>query len=67
MLNSSYVLGRFLLVGGVVRRQCAGLVTGDVQVNFQLPQNLSAYGGQITCQLQIGAAVSSRFAIFVIP
>jgi uncharacterized protein (TIGR03437 family) len=40
-----------------------GLVTGAIQVNFQLPQD----GGQITYQLQVGAAVSSRFSIFVIP
>jgi uncharacterized protein (TIGR03437 family) len=43
----------------------SGLVVGAIQVNFQLPQNLKDYGGQLTFQLQVGAAVSSRFSIYV--
>ncbi len=42
-----------------------GMVTGALQVNFRLPQNVGSYDGQIPCQLQIGAAVSSRFSIYV--
>lgn len=41
-----------------------GLVTGAIQVNFRVPENLTNIG-QLTCQLQIGAAVSSRFSIYV--
>jgi uncharacterized protein (TIGR03437 family) len=71
VLNSSYVStsGGYSL-DVLYAGNAPGLVTGAIQVNFQLPQNLSAYGncgGQITCQLQVGAAVSSRFTIFVIP
>ncbi len=68
VLNSSFVSsdGAYSLEV-LYAGNAPGLVTGDIQVNFQLPQSLSAYGGQITCQLQVGAAVSSRFAIFVIP
>ena len=44
-----------------------GMVRGALQVNFELPQILSGYGGQLTCQLQIGAAVSSSFSIYVKP
>ena len=43
-----------------------GMVTGVIQVNFQLPsQNLLLDVSQFTCQLQIGAAVSSRFSVYV--
>lgn len=41
-----------------------GLVTGAIQVNFRLPENLFDVG-QLTCQLQIGEGVSSRFSLFV--
>lgn len=41
-----------------------GLVTGAIQVNFRLPENLSNIG-QLTCQLQIGGSVSSRFSVYV--
>jgi len=40
-----------------------GLITGVIQVNFRLPENLfDVY--QLACQLQIGPAVSSRFSIY---
>jgi uncharacterized protein (TIGR03437 family) len=42
-----------------------GMVTGALQVNFRLPQSVGTYDGQIPCQLQIGAAASSRFSIYV--
>jgi uncharacterized protein (TIGR03437 family) len=42
-----------------------GLITGVIQVNFQLPQNVSSYDGQLPCQLQVGAAISSRFSVYV--
>ena len=41
-----------------------GMVTGTLQVNFRLPENLFY---QLTLQLQIGAAVSSRFSIYATP
>ncbi len=41
-----------------------GLVTGAIQVNFRLPENLLNVG-QLTCQLQIGNGVSSLFSVFV--
>jgi uncharacterized protein (TIGR03437 family) len=41
-----------------------GMVTGVVQVNFRLPENLFDVG-QLTCQLQIGSGVSSRFFVYV--
>jgi uncharacterized protein (TIGR03437 family) len=45
-----------------------GMVTGAIQINFQLPsQNLLFDVYQLACQLQIGAAVSSRFSIYVTP
>jgi uncharacterized protein (TIGR03437 family) len=64
VLNSSYVSSNGAYSLDVLYAGTApGLVTGAIQVNFQLPQD----GGQITYQLQVGAAVSSRFSIFVIP
>jgi uncharacterized protein (TIGR03437 family) len=71
VLNSSYVSasGAYSLEV-LYAGNAPGLVTGAIQVNFQLPLDLTAYGnygGQITCQLQVGAAVSSRFAVFVTP
>jgi uncharacterized protein (TIGR03437 family) len=69
VLNSSYVSasGAYSLEV-LYAGNAPGLVTGAIQVNFQMPQNLSGSGTyQITCQLQVGAAVSSRFAIFVTP
>ncbi len=41
------------------------MVTGVIQVNFQLPPDVSSYDGQMPCQLQVGPAVSSRFSIYV--
>lgn len=43
-----------------------GLVTGAIQVNFRLPENIPGVDpGQFTFQLQIGGAVSSRFSLYV--
>jgi uncharacterized protein (TIGR03437 family) len=42
-----------------------GIVTGVIQVNFQLPPDVSSYDGQLPCQLQVGAAISSRFSVYV--
>jgi uncharacterized protein (TIGR03437 family) len=42
-----------------------GMVRGALQVNVRLPQIPSGSDGQLTCQLQIGAAVSSSFSIYV--
>jgi uncharacterized protein (TIGR03437 family) len=40
-----------------------GMITGVIQVNFRLAENLfDIY--QLACQLQIGSAVSSRFSIY---
>ena len=67
VLNSSYanesgVYSLAVLYAG----SAPGLVTGALQVNFQLPTNLfDVY--QLTCQLQVGAAVSSRFSVYVQP
>ncbi len=44
-----------------------GMVTGVLQVNFQLPTENFLKVGQLTCQLQIGTAVSSRFSVYVQP
>jgi hypothetical protein len=43
------------------------MVTGVLQVNFQLPTENFLKVGQLTCQLQIGTAVSSRFSVYVQP
>jgi uncharacterized protein (TIGR03437 family) len=71
VLNSSYVSTKGIYWLDVsYAGNAPGLITGAIQVNFQLPRNLSAYGnygGQITCLLQVGAAVSRRFAIFATP
>jgi uncharacterized protein (TIGR03437 family) len=65
VLNASYsgVLGldslEVLYAG-----DAPGLVRGVLQVNFRLPENVfNIY--QLACQLQVGAAVSSRFSIYV--
>jgi uncharacterized protein (TIGR03437 family) len=44
-----------------------GIVTGVLQVNFRLPPIESQLLNLVTCQLQVGAAVSSRFAIYMKP
>jgi uncharacterized protein (TIGR03437 family) len=44
-----------------------GIVTGVLQVNFRLPPIESQSVNLVTCQLQVGAAVSSRFAIYMKP
>jgi uncharacterized protein (TIGR03437 family) len=44
-----------------------GTVRGVLQVNFRLPQILSGSDGQLTCQLQVGAAISSPFFVYVQP
>jgi uncharacterized protein (TIGR03437 family) len=44
-----------------------GMVTGVLQVNFQLPTENFLKVGQLTCQLQIGIAVSGRFSVYVQP
>jgi hypothetical protein len=44
------------------------IVTGAVQVNFRLSsQSLLTSETQVPFQLQIGAAISSRFSIYVAP
>jgi hypothetical protein len=30
-----------------------------------LPPDVSSYDGQLPCQLQVGAAISSRFSVYV--
>jgi len=42
-----------------------GMVAGVLQVNFQLPSKNFLRVGQLTCQLQIGTAVSVRFSVYV--
>lgn len=44
-----------------------GMVTGVLQVNFQLPPQGILAASQFTFQLQVGAALSGRFTIFVQP
>jgi uncharacterized protein (TIGR03437 family) len=39
-----------------------GLVAGAVQVNFQLPANIS---GTVDLALQVGDAVSQSFSLFI--
>jgi uncharacterized protein (TIGR03437 family) len=64
VLNSSHVDGDGVYSMEVLYAgNASGLVVGAIQVNFRLPQDF--YNGQLTCQLQVGAAVSSRFSIYV--
>jgi uncharacterized protein (TIGR03437 family) len=67
VLNASYAGASGLDSLAVLYAGSApGLVTGALQINFQLPTNLfDVY--QLTCQLQIGATVSSRFSVYVQP
>jgi uncharacterized protein (TIGR03437 family) len=67
VLNASYANESGIYSLAVLYAGSApGLVTGAIQVNFQLPANLfDEY--QLTCQLQVGTAVSSRFSVFVQP
>jgi uncharacterized protein (TIGR03437 family) len=60
--NESGVYSLAVLYAG----SAPGLVAGALQVNFQLPTNLfDVY--QLTCQLQVGTAVSGRFSVYVQP
>ncbi len=43
-----------------------GLVTGTLQINFQLPSG-NCYCDQLPFQLQVGSAISSPFSIYVQP
>ena len=71
LLPVAVLTPRYTAVGGLDSLEvlyagsAPALVTGALQVNFRLPLSTGSYDGQIPCQLQIGAAISSRFSIYV--
>jgi uncharacterized protein (TIGR03437 family) len=67
VLRDTYENGIYYSLDVLYAGSAPGMVRGALQVNFRLPQILSGGDGQLTCELQAGAAISSPFFVYVQP